>query len=90
LGAGGGRRIHGRFTPTPGSGLNLVEVWFGIIERQAIPGEPSPEPVKSSAVVYERFFVSCGELDGFLLFGGAGNVTTVYWAILLAGATVNP
>lgn len=36
LGAGGGRRIHGRFTPTPGSGLNLVEVWFGIIERQAI------------------------------------------------------
>ena len=58
LGAGGGRRIHGRFTPTPGSGLNLVEVWFGIIERQAIPGEPSPEPVKSSAVVYERFFVS--------------------------------
>jgi hypothetical protein len=90
LGAGGGRRIHGRFTPTPGSGLNLVEVWFGIIERQAIPGEPSPEPVKSSAVVYERFFVSCGELDGFLLFGGAGDVTTVYWAILLAGATVNP
>ena len=36
MGAGGGRRIHGRFTPTPGSGLNLVEVWFGIIERQAI------------------------------------------------------
>ncbi|WP_342372576.1 hypothetical protein PCC79_17015 [Propioniciclava soli] len=41
-------------------------------------------------MVYERFFVSCGELDGFLLFGGAGDVTTVYWAILLAGATVNP
>ena len=25
-----------RFTPTSGSWLNLVEVWFGIIERQAI------------------------------------------------------
>jgi hypothetical protein len=24
------------FTPTSGSWLNLVEVWFGIIERQAI------------------------------------------------------
>jgi len=29
-------RIHVRFTPTSGSWLNLVEVWFGIIERQAI------------------------------------------------------
>jgi hypothetical protein len=27
-------RIH--FTPTSGSWLNLVEVWFGIIDRQAI------------------------------------------------------
>ncbi|WP_405056061.1 IS630 family transposase [Kribbella sp. NBC_01505] len=29
-------RIHTHFTPTSGSWLNLVEVWFGIIERQAI------------------------------------------------------
>ena len=29
-------RIHIHFTPTSGSWLNLVEVWFGIIERQAI------------------------------------------------------
>jgi transposase len=29
-------RIRAHFTPTSGSWLNLVEVWFGIIERQAI------------------------------------------------------
>ena len=29
-------RIHVHFTPTSGSWLNLVEVWFGIIQRQAI------------------------------------------------------
>src|SRR5699024_3619895 len=29
-------RIHIHFTPTSGSWLNLVEVWFGIIDRQAI------------------------------------------------------
>jgi hypothetical protein len=29
-------RIHVHFTPTSGSWLNPVEVWFGIIERQAI------------------------------------------------------
>ena len=29
-------RITVHFTPTSGSWLNLVEVWFGIIERQAI------------------------------------------------------
>ncbi len=29
-------RVHVHFTPTPGSWLNLVEVWFGLIERQAI------------------------------------------------------
>jgi len=29
-------RIHIHLTPTSGSWLNLVEVWFGIIERQAI------------------------------------------------------
>jgi transposase len=29
-------RIHLHFTPTSGSWLNLVEIWFGIIERQAI------------------------------------------------------
>jgi hypothetical protein len=28
--------IHVHFTPTSGSWLNLVEVWFSIIERQAI------------------------------------------------------
>ena len=28
-------RIKVHFTPTSGSWLNLVEVWFGIIERQA-------------------------------------------------------
>ncbi len=29
-------RVHVHFTPTSGSWLNLVEVWFGIIERPAI------------------------------------------------------
>ena len=29
-------RVQLHFTPTSGSWLNLVEVWFGIIERQAI------------------------------------------------------
>ena len=29
-------RLQVHFTPTSGSWLNLVEVWFGIIERQAI------------------------------------------------------
>lgn len=29
-------RIHVHFTPTSGSWLNLIEVWFAIIERQAI------------------------------------------------------
>jgi len=29
-------RIHFHFTPTSGSWLNMVEIWFGIIERQAI------------------------------------------------------
>jgi transposase len=33
---GNNPRIHAHFTPTSGSWLNLVEVWFGIIERQAI------------------------------------------------------
>src|SRR3954470_21034487 len=28
--------VHVHFTPTSGSWLNLVEVWFGIIERQAL------------------------------------------------------
>ena len=32
----GNPRIHVHFTPTSGSWLNLVEVWFSIIERQAI------------------------------------------------------
>jgi transposase len=29
-------RVHVHFTPTSASWLNLVEVWFGIIERQAL------------------------------------------------------
>jgi transposase len=29
-------RIKPHFTPTSASWMNLVEVWFGIIERQAI------------------------------------------------------
>lgn len=29
-------RFHVHFTPTSGPWLNLVEVWFGIIDRQAI------------------------------------------------------
>jgi hypothetical protein len=28
--------IHTHFTPTSGAWRNLVEVWFGIIERQAV------------------------------------------------------
>jgi len=34
-------RVHVHFTPTSGSWLNMVEVWFGIIERQAIRVAPS-------------------------------------------------
>jgi hypothetical protein len=30
------RRVHVHFTPTSASWMNRVEVWFGIIERQAI------------------------------------------------------
>ena len=33
---GANPRIHVHFAPTSGSWLNMVEVWFGIIERQAI------------------------------------------------------
>lgn len=29
-------RFHAQFTPTSGSWLNLVEVWFGIIDKRAI------------------------------------------------------
>ena len=29
-------RVHAHFTPTSASWMNLVEVWFGIIERQAL------------------------------------------------------
>ncbi len=29
-------RVHVHFTPTSASWMNLVEVWFGIIERQAL------------------------------------------------------
>jgi transposase len=29
-------RVHVHFTPTGASWMNLVEIWFGIIERQAI------------------------------------------------------
>ena len=38
----GNPRIHVHFTPTSGSWLNLVEVWFSIIERQAIYRGSSP------------------------------------------------
>ena len=31
-------RIKAHFTPMSGSWLNLVEVWVGIVERQAIRG----------------------------------------------------
>ena len=106
LGAGGGRRIHGRFTPTPGSGLNLVEVWFGIIERQPVAGQI----VGFGSVTLATFAVGAGHvaLQQIKSRGGRGRtlalfalaisyaagiwglVTTVYWAILLAGATINP
>ncbi|WP_026533764.1 transposase, partial [Arthrobacter sp. H14] len=29
-------RIHVHFTPTSASWMNMIEIWFGIIERQAI------------------------------------------------------
>jgi hypothetical protein len=32
----GNPRFHVHFTPTSASWMNLVEVWFGIIERQAV------------------------------------------------------
>jgi transposase len=30
------RRVRVHFTPTSASWMNMVEIWFGIIERQAI------------------------------------------------------
>ena len=30
------KRVHFHFTPTSASWMNMVEIWFGIIERQAI------------------------------------------------------
>jgi hypothetical protein len=51
--AGQGPRITLHFTPTSGSWLNLVEVFFGIITRQAIRRAPSPasrnSPPRSAA-----------------------------------------
>ena len=48
-------RIHIHFTPTSASWLNLVEVWFGIIERQAIRRGVFPSVrdlmIKSRAVI---------------------------------------
>ena len=35
-------RVLAHFTPTSGFWLNLVEVWFGIIERPAIRRELFP------------------------------------------------
>ena len=106
LGRRWGSRIHGRFAPTPGSGLNLVEVWFGIIERQPVAGQI----VGFGSVTLATFAVGAGHvaLQQIKSRGGRGRtlalfalaisyaagiwglVTTVYWAILLAGATVNP
>ena len=34
-------RIRVHFTPTSGSWLNMVEVWFGIIERERSTGAQS-------------------------------------------------
>jgi len=36
--------MHVHFTPTSASSLNLAEVWFGIIERQAAPPRHIPQP----------------------------------------------
>ena len=49
-------RIHVHFTPTSGSWLNLVEVWFGIIERQAIHRAPSlgPRPDDQDPRLHQR------------------------------------
>ena len=50
-------RIHVHFTPTSGSWLNLVEVWFGIIERQAIHrGTFRSVPELNKAI---RAFIDC-------------------------------
>jgi transposase len=50
-------RIHVHFTPTCGSWLNLVEVWFGIIERQAIRGTFRSVPTSSLAQVEENCWI---------------------------------
>jgi hypothetical protein len=42
-------RIHVHFTPTSGSWLNLVEVWFGIIQKRAIHRGTSARFVTSTA-----------------------------------------
>jgi transposase len=38
-------RVRVHFTPTSASWMNMVEIWFGIIERQAIHRAPSPASV---------------------------------------------
>jgi hypothetical protein len=50
----GAPRITLRFTPTSGSWLNLVEVFFGIITRQAIRSE-SFENVKELVAAIRTF-----------------------------------
>ena len=51
-------RIHVHFTPTSGSWLNLVEVWFGIIERQAI--RRGSFPSVRDLMIKIRAFITAG------------------------------
>jgi DDE superfamily endonuclease/winged helix-turn helix protein len=50
-------RVHAHFTPTSGSWLNLVEVWFSIIERQAIH-RGSFRSVKDLTAAIRRFITN--------------------------------
>ena len=54
------QRITLHFTPTSGSWLNLVEVFFGIVTRQAIR-RGSFDSLKELTAAIDRFIDACNE-----------------------------
>jgi transposase len=78
------RRVHLHFTPTYGSWLNLVEVFFAIIERQALRRGDLASVAELVAAI-GRFcegwnqrchpFTWSKDADQILAKGNAGNTT---------------
>lgn len=56
----GNPRVHLHFTPTSGSWMNLVEVFFGIITRQAIRRGTFPSVADLTAAI-RRFIDAWNE-----------------------------